>query len=86
MKQFVHTAKVPLGIHVRPAGMITKLAKAYSDTAITVSCNGKEAKASALMKLMGLGIRKGDRITVVTEGAHEDAAIIAISDFFQNHL
>lgn len=86
MKQFVHTIKDPLGIHARPAGMIVKLAKEFPDTTITVSCNGKEAKASALMKLMSLGAKQGHQITIVAEGTNEDAAIIAMSDFFQNNL
>lgn len=86
MKRFVHTVKDPQGIHARPAGMIVKLAKEYADTVITVSCNGREAKASALMKLMSLGVKEGHEVTVTTEGANEDAAIIAMSDFFQNYL
>ena len=86
MKQYIHTVKNPQGIHVRPANMIVKLAKGFSDTAITVSCNGREAKAAALMKLMGLGVKAGHKVTITTEGANEDAAIIAMSDFFQNYL
>lgn len=86
MKKFIYIVKDPLGIHARPAGMIAKLAKTYADTAITVSCNGKEAKASALMKLMGLGVNEGSEITVFADGANEDTAIIAMSDFFQNNL
>ena len=38
------------------------------------------------MKLMSLGVKKGDVVTVAAEGADEDAAIIAISNFFQNNL
>ena len=86
MKQFVYTVKDPQGIHARPAGMIAKLAKEYEDTAITISCNGKETKASALMKLMGLGVKGGNVITVTTDGANENAAIIAMSNFIQNNL
>lgn len=86
MKQFVHTVKDPLGIHARPAGMIAKLAKNYADTNITVSCNGKEAKAYALMKLMSLGVKEGHEVTVTAEGANEDAAIAAMQEFFQSTL
>ena len=86
MKQFVHTVKDPLGIHARPAGMIAKLAKDYAGTTITVACNGKEAKASALMKLMSLGVKEGNEVTVTAEGAAEDAAIAAMQEFFQNNL
>ena len=86
MKQFNHIVKDPLGLHARPAGMIAKLAKSFADTTITVSCNGKDAKASALMKLMSLGVKEGNELIVTAEGASEDAAIVAMQEFFQNNL
>ena len=86
MKQYNHIVKDPLGIHARPAGMIAKLAKNFADTTITFSCNGKEAKASSLMKLMSLGVKEGSEITILAEGANEDAAIIAMSNFLQTNL
>ena len=86
MKQFNHIVKDPLGIHARPAGLIAKLAKEFAGTTITVSCNGKEAKASALMKLMSLGVKEGSEVTVAADGAAEDAAIAAMQEFFQNNL
>lgn len=86
MKQFVHTIRDPLGIHARPAGMIAKLAKSFADTSIKVSCNGREANASTRMKLISLGAREGSQVTIVTEGIDEDAAIIAMSNYFQNNL
>lgn len=86
MKQFHHTIQDPLGMHARPAGMISKLAKGYADTTITITCNDKAAKATSLMKLMSLGVKEGSEVTVTAEGANEDAAIIAMSNFFQNNL
>ena len=41
MKQFEFTVKEPLGIHARPAGMLTKEAKKYSST-ITLKKGDKE--------------------------------------------
>ena len=86
MKQYVHTVRDPVGIHVRPVAMIIKMAKDYPDTNIVFSCNGKEAKATSLTKLLRLGIRHGAKITIVAEGKNEDTAIIAISGFVHNHL
>lgn len=86
MKQFEYTVKDPLGIHARPAGMLVKVAKGFADTTVTVTKNGTTAKATQLMKLMSLGVKQGDVVTVAAEGANEDAAIIAMSDFFQNNL
>ena len=86
MKQFEYTIHDPLGIHARPAGMLVKEAKAFADTVVTITKNGTTVKATQLMKLMSLGVKKGDVVTVAAEGADEDAAIIEISNFFQNNL
>ena len=61
-------------------------AKGFADTTITVSKNGNAVKASQLMKLMGLGIKQGDVVTVTADGPSEDAAIAAMQSFFQEHL
>lgn len=86
MKQFEFTVKDPLGIHARPAGLLVKEAKAFADTTVTITKNGTTVKATQLMKLMGLGVKQGDVVTVAAEGANEDAAVAALSDFFNNNL
>ena len=86
MKQFEYTINDPLGIHARPAGLLAKAAKAFADTTVTVEKNGVAAKASQLMKLMGLGVKQGDVVTVTADGPSEDAAIAAMQDFFKENL
>lgn len=86
MNQFTHTIKDPLGIHARPAGLLAKLAKGYADTAITVTKDGNTVKATQLMKLMGLGVKQGDEVTVAAEGPAEDEAIAAMKTFFEEKL
>ena len=86
MKQFNYTITDALGIHARPAGMLAKAAKMYADTEITVSCNGKTAKAAQLMKIMSLGVKQGHTVTVMAEGIHEEAAIAAMDGFFTSNL
>jgi len=86
MKQFEYTITDPLGIHARPAGLLAKAAKGFADTIVTVSKNGNAVKASQLMKLMGLGIKQGDVVTVAAEGPSEDAAIAAMQSFFRENL
>ena len=86
MKQFAYTITDPLGIHARPAGLLAKAAKGFADTTVTVSKNGNAVKASQLMKLMSLGIKQGDVVTVTAEGPSEDAAIAAMQSFFQENL
>ncbi len=86
MKQFNYTITDPLGIHARPAGLLAKVAKGYGDTVVTVTKGGSTVKASQLMKLMGMGVKQGDEITVAAEGPAEDEAIAAVEAFFKENL
>lgn len=86
MIAFEYTITDPLGIHARPAGLLAKLAKGYADTVISVTKGGTTVKASQLMKLMGLGIRQGDEVTVSVEGADEEKAAEDVREFFEKNL
>lgn len=86
MKTFTYTITDPIGIHARPAGLLVKAAKAFAGTEITVTKGDKTAKSTQLMKLMGLGVKGGDTVTVTAEGADEENAIAAMEQFFKEHL
>jgi phosphocarrier protein len=86
MKQFNFTITDPLGIHARPAGLLAKEAKSFGDTIITITKDDSTVKASQLMKLMGLGIKQGDTVTIAAEGPAEDAAIAAMEKFLKENL
>ena len=75
MKQFNYTITDPLGIHARPAGLLVKAAKTFPDTVIMIQKGDKEVKATQLMKLMGLGVKEGDVVTVTVDGPSEENAI-----------
>ena len=86
MKEFDYAIRDQLGIHARPAGLLAKLAKGYGDTVITVTKGGNTVKASQLMKLMGMGVKQGDVVTVAAEGPAEEEAIAAAKKFFEGNL
>jgi phosphocarrier protein len=86
MKQFNYTVADPLGIHARPAGMLAKEAKSFGDTVVTVTKDGNTVKTSQLMKLMSLGVKQGDTITISAEGSAEDTAIAAMEKFLKENL
>ena len=86
MKNFEYTITDPLGIHARPAGLLAKTATGFGDTVVTVTKAGSTVKASQLMKLMGLGVKQGDAVTVTAEGPSEEAAIAAMEQFFKENL
>lgn len=85
MKQFEYTIKDELGIHARPAGQLAKLAKELQST-IKISKDGKEVQADRLMLVMGLGVKQGNTITVIAEGANEEQDLEQVKKFFEENL
>ena len=83
MIQFSYTIRDELGIHARPAGQLAKVAKSFEPT---VTKEGKTVKASQLMKLMGLAIKKGHEITITVEGEREEEAAAAMKKFLEENL
>ena len=75
----------PVGIHARPAGLLVKEAKTFKSS-IVVAKGEKEAKATALMKLMGMGIKQGDEVTIKVDGEDEEAAAAAMEKFFKENF
>lgn len=86
MIQFSYTIRDELGIHARPAGQLAKVAKSFEPTVISITKEGKTVKASQLMKLMGLAIKKGHEITVAVEGEREEEAAAAMKKFLEENL
>ncbi|MGP1349952.1 MAG: HPr family phosphocarrier protein [Stomatobaculum sp.] len=85
MKEFKFTITDPVGFHARPAGQIAKEIKNFA-SAVTVFKGDKSADMSKLLKVMGLGIKQGDEITVKVEGEDEAAAAAAIEAFLKEHM
>ena len=86
MKEFTYTIKDEIGIHARPAGNLVKLIKGFS-SAVTIEKEGKPPiNATALMKLMGLGVKCGDTVKFSIDGEDEEAAAKAIEEFMTANL
>ena len=85
MKNFDYTITDEVGIHARPAGILVKEAKKY-ESKIVVKKGDKTAEATKLMALMGMGVKKGDTVTVEVEGADEDTAVNDMKTFFENNF
>lgn len=86
MKEFKYTITDEVGIHARPAGLLAKKAKEFSDKITIKTAAGKGAEATKLMALMGLGVKKGDEVTVEVVGDNEAATAEAMEQFFRENL
>lgn len=85
MKTFSYTIKDEIGIHARPAGILSKLAKQFSSE-ITVAKGEQSTDARKLMMLMGMGIKCGDTVTVSISGEDEAVAFEKMKEFFEKNL
>lgn len=85
MIEFVYTIKDPVGIHARPAGLLSKEGRKYK-SAITVEKDGTAVNVLKLMALMKLGVKCGETVTVRIEGEDEAVAGPAMEEFFKANL
>ncbi len=85
MASFNYVITDEVGIHARPAGLLVKAAKALSSK-VVIKSGAKSADATKLMAVMGLGVKKGNEITVEVTGANEAADAAEIEAFFKANL
>jgi len=85
MEKTEYIIKDENGIHARPAGLLVKLAGGFTSD-IKLIKGEKSADLKRLFAVMGLGIKKGDEISVVAEGADEKMAIDTIKQFLEANL
>src|SRR4028118_814035 len=65
------------GLHARPAARFVKEAKGFSSDIVVVK-DGAEVNAKSSLRLMTLGAKHGDKVTVRAEGEDEEAAVDAL--------
>lgn len=65
------------GLHARPAAEFVKTAKQFRSE-ITVSKGDREANAKSPMRIMTLGAKKGDTISIRAEGDDAEEAVGAL--------
>lgn len=85
MKTFKYIVSDELGLHARPAGILSKQAKNYQSD-ITISVGDKSADAKKIFALMGLGVKQGDTITVAVSGPDENSACSDLEAFCKENI
>ena len=85
MKTLSYTIKDEQGIHARPAGELVKAAKGFA-CEIKIGKGGNMVDAKKIFGIMGLGAKKGDTVEFTFDGADEDSACTAITEFMEANL
>lgn len=85
MQTFQYVIKDEAGLHARPAGLLVKLASSY-DSDISIEFKSKKVSAKKLFAVMGLCAKHNDEITIMVEGANEEADCLNIKEFCEKNL
>lgn len=85
MKELKYVITDLEGIHARPAGLLVKAAKEFACD-IKIAKDAKEMNCKAIFGIMGLGVKKGDEVTITFDGEDEESAYEALSDFMAKNL
>ena len=84
MQEFYFQLHNPVGMHVRPAGLLVKEALKY-DCDVRIRLEERSADAKHILSLLNLGAKAGDEIRVSTLGTDEAAAARDLHKFMSDH-
>lgn len=82
MKTFTCTLQCDFPMLLGTAGRLAELANCYPDTTGTIEMGTRRADIARPFKLMTMGIRKGDRVTVSVDGPSEVELFDVLCDHF----
>ena len=68
------------GFEARPVAMLVQVASRF-DSSVYLETEGKKVNAKSIMGMMSLGLDQGEEVTVIAEGADEEAAVNNIEKY-----
>ena len=77
------TVSNKLGVHARPAGLLTKTAGLF-DCSVILDKNGRRIDAKSILAVMTMATKCGDEITIITNGRNDKEALEAVAALFQS--
>lgn len=84
----MHTVDITIsnetGLHTRPGNELVKQIKSYEGVTIEIEKGDKKIAGNSLLKIMSLGVKKGDVITVHIDGGDETKIAEELVAFFAN--
>lgn len=71
------------GLHARPAALFVKTASQF-DSEINIEFKGSSLNAKSIMNILSLGLKKGDEMKLVVNGADENEAMKALVELVES--
>lgn len=88
MKEFHSTVASSVGLHARPAALFASVAKKSGCTVRLSKVIDGEPSASvdgaSVLRVMTLGVKCGDQILVIVDGAKEDQTIADLKNIVES--
>lgn len=85
METFNFKVRVPVGIHVRNALLLSQNTALYQSN-ITLCKDTREVNAKKLMEIMILRVKCGDEVSFIIEGPDEKEAALNIREFCEKNF
>ena len=86
MKKFTYRIQKDFAMHFGPAGRLAEITRVYPDTTAFLEMGSRRADLSRPMKVATMGIRKGDAVTVTTDGPSEVELLDVLYQYFEDVL
>ncbi|WP_022756412.1 HPr family phosphocarrier protein [Butyrivibrio fibrisolvens] len=77
--------KNPTGLHLRPAGILCKVAMRYKSL-ITFQVRENTANAKSVLSVLGAGVKCGDEIEFTCQGSDEEEALAGMIQAVEDGL
>ncbi|MBQ0028702.1 MAG: HPr family phosphocarrier protein [Lachnospiraceae bacterium] len=74
------TIRLENGLEARPVAMLVQVASQF-ESSVYLEAGSKKVNAKSIMGMMSLGLDTGEKVTVITEGSDEEAAIEGIEKY-----
>ena len=85
MVEFMHTVKSSVGLHARPAGLISSTAKKF-ESKVSIYFGDAGADGKRLLSVMALGAKCGAELRFEIEGADEKEASQALKELCEESI
>ena len=77
--------KNPSGLHMRPAGVLVKIAT-QCKSEITINAGKAAVNPKSILSLMAAAIKRGTEVTVICEGEEEEKDLKTIIEAIESGL